>query len=235
MIEETVPYTSEYFNSWFFETDYETIAKAIVDIYQPKTLAEFGCGPGHLSKELAKLGVQVTAVDGYSEPDFSGFPVEFHTLNLNEPEEIAKFFTNKSFDLSLSLEVAEHLQPENSPTIINWLTKVAPAVVFSASVPAQESHGHINLRPRDYWHGLFTEKDFVVCDRIREKLRLHPRVAHWYRYGILDYVHIDHPLVPSKDEVIQRLIASESASTTGYYEQSSKLYILEEEGKISLS
>ncbi|MTJ10989.1 MULTISPECIES: bifunctional 2-polyprenyl-6-hydroxyphenol methylase/3-demethylubiquinol 3-O-methyltransferase UbiG [unclassified Anabaena] len=230
---ETIPYTSEYFSSWFFDTDYKTIATTIVDIFQPKTVAEFGCGPGHLSKELAKLGVKVTAVDGYSQPDFSGFSVEFHTLDLNDPDAIANFFTNKSFDLSLSLEVAEHLNPETSPILVHWLTKVAPVVVFSASVPAQESDGHINLRPREYWHDLFTEHNFLVGDRIREKLRPHPGVAHWYRYSALDYVHEKHPLAPKTDELIRRLIASESAATTAFYEQSSKLYLLEQEGKIN--
>ncbi|NET70797.1 MAG: methyltransferase domain-containing protein [Sphaerospermopsis sp. SIO1G2] len=232
MTQVNVPYTEEYFSSWFFDMDYQSIATTIVEIFQPKTVADFGCGPGNLSKELAKLGVQVTAVDGYSQPDFSGFSVEFHRLDLNDSEAIANFFTNKSFDLSVSVEVAEHLKPETSPILVNWLTKVAPVVIFSASVPEQESEGHINLRPREYWHDLFTQHNFVVGDRIRERLRPHPRVAHWYRYSVLDYVHVEHPLIPNSDEVIRRLIASESAATTAFYEQSSKLYRLEQEGKI---
>ncbi|MCG6138848.1 MAG: hypothetical protein MET45_30375 [Nostoc sp. LLA-1] len=55
-------------------------------------------------------------------------------------------------------------------------------------------------------------------------------MAHWYRLNILDYVHIDHPQIPQSDEVIRRLIASESAATTAYYEQRSKLYALQEQG-----
>ncbi|MDB9376043.1 class I SAM-dependent methyltransferase [Nodularia sphaerocarpa] len=233
MTNNTVSYPSDYFKSWFFETDYQTIAAIIVEIYQPKTLVEFGCGPGHLSRELAKLGVQVTAVDGFSQPDFAELPVEFHSLNLNDPDAIANLFTGKSFDLALSLEVAEHLEPEISPTIANWLTKVAPVVVFSAGVPGQEAHGHINLQPRDYWHKLFTQANFLVADRIRERLRIQPSVAHWYRLNVMDYVHIDHSQIPQPDEVIQRLIASESAATTAYFEQRSKLYALQEKGLIT--
>lgn len=234
MTNETVSYPADYFKSWFFDTDYQTIAAIIWEIYQPKTVVEFGCGPGHLSRELAKIGVQVTAVDGYSQPDFAELSVEFHSLNLNDPTAIAHLFTNKSFDLALSLEVAEHLEPEVSPTIANWLTKIAPVVIFSAGVPGQEAHGHINLRPRDYWHSLFTQANFIAADRIREKLRLHPSIAHWYRLNILDYVHIDHAQIPQPDEVIRRLIASESAATTAYYEQRSKLYALQEQGLIVL-
>ncbi len=229
MTDNAVSYTPDYFKGMLFNTDYQVIALTIVEIYQPKTLVEFGCGPGHLSRELAKLGVQVTAIDGFSQPDFSGLSVEFDTLNLNDPTAINNFFTGKSFDLAVNLEVAEHLTPEVSSTLVNWLTKVAPIVVFSAAVPGQEGHGHINLRPRDYWHSLFTQHNFIVADRIRSMLRSHPSVADWYRHNILDYVHLDHPQVPQPDEVIRRLIASESAATTAYFETNSKLYLLEQE------
>jgi SAM-dependent methyltransferase len=225
MSNNNVPYLSNYFDSDIFDTDYRTLALAIFDTYHPQIVAEFGCGPGHLTRELAKLGVKVTAVDGFSQPDFSGLSIEFHRVNLNDPTSIANVFTEQHFDLAICLEVAEHLQPEASPTLVNWLTQVAPIVVFSASVPGQGGHGHINLSPRDYWHNLFTNKNFVITDRIREKLRLHASVAPWYRYNVLDYVSADHPQAPQANEVIYRLIASESDISTGLYEESTKLTI----------
>jgi len=229
----TIAYTPDYFQSLAFDTDYQTLALYIVEIYHPKTVVEFGCGPGHLSRELAKLGVQVTSVDGFSKPDFTDLSVEFSPLDLNNADAIANFFVGKQFDLAVSLEVAEHLQPESSPTLIKWLTQVAPVVIFSAAVPSQDGHGHINLQPRDYWHKLFTQSDFVISDRIREKLRIHPTVAPWYRYNVLDYLHKSHPQVPPLSEVIDRLIASESAAATGYYDESRKLYLLEQKTGIS--
>jgi SAM-dependent methyltransferase len=225
MTNTTISYTLDYFQSEIFETEYRTLALAIFEIYHPKTVAEFGCGPGHLSRELAKLGVQVTAVDGYAQPDFTELSVEFYPLDLNNPTASANLFTGKCFDLAVCLEVAEHLQPEVSPILINWLTKVAPVVVFSAAVPGQGGHGHINLRPRDYWHSQFTQHNFIVADRVREKLRPTPNVAPWYRYNVSDYVHCEHPQAPQLTEVIHRLIASESAASTAYYEESTKLYL----------
>lgn len=217
MFATTVAYNSTFFKSRIFKADYQTIAENIVEIYQPKTVADFGCGPGYLSQELAKLGVKVTAVDGYATPDFSGLDVEFHTLDLNDSVAIANLFSGKSFDLAISLEVAEHLNPAASSPLVKWLTTVAPAVVFSAAVPGQGGHGHINLQPREYWHREFTKRGFLCADRLREKLRASSHVAPWYRYNILDYVRIGHPLAPEPTEVIERLIASESASTTAYF------------------
>ncbi|MEE3715174.1 methyltransferase domain-containing protein [Tumidithrix elongata RA019] len=224
---DAITYTSDYFQSGIFKTDYQTFALAIMKIYSPKTLVELGCGPGHLSRELAKLGVQVTAIDGHSQPDFSNLSVEFYSLNLNDPSAILKLLTGKYFDLAISVEVAEHLQPGTSPNLVNWLTQLAPIVVFSAAVPEQGGHGHINLRTRDYWNNLFAQKHFVIADRIREKLRDTDNIAPWYRFNVTDYVSVDHPLVPELSEVIHRLIASESAATTAYYKESTKLQLAE--------
>jgi hypothetical protein len=51
----------------------------------------------------------------------------------------------------------------------------------------------------------------------------------------LDYVHANHPQAPSLTEVIDRLIASESAAATGYYDESRKLYLLEQKTGITNS
>jgi len=220
-------YSPEYFQEDIFLTDYQSVALAIFEIYQPKTLVDFGCGPGYLSREFAKLGVKVTAVDGFSNPDFANLSVEFYRLDLNDPIAINELLINRKFDLALSLEVAEHLQPEASPNLISWLTKLAPVVVFSAAVPSQGGLGHINLRQRDYWHSLFTRHEFLAADRIRERLRAIPSVASWYRYNILDYVHCNHPQSPKVDEALHRLIASESAAASAYYQEGNKLLVAE--------
>lgn len=224
---QTVAYSSEYFEDGIFNTDYQTLASVIVELYHPKKLVEFGCGPGHLSRELAKLGVEVTAVDGYSQPNFDGLAVEFYTLDLNNAAAISNYFVGKQFDLAISLEVAEHLQPESSSNLVEWLTKVAPIVIFSAAVLGQGGHGHINLQSREYWHSKFTQCDFVIADRVREKLRLFTSVAPWYRHNVIDYVYAQHTQAPALGDVIPRLIASESAASTAYYQESDKRFLVE--------
>ena len=217
MTESTILYDEKFFNSKYFETDYGTIATTIFNLYQPKTVVDFGCGPGHLSRELAKLGVKVTAIDGFSRPDFSNLNVEFHSVNLNDSTVIGNILNNRTFDVAICLEVAEHLNTSVSLELVAWLTQVAPVVVFSAAVLGQGGVGHINLQARDFWHRQFTRHSFLCADRIREQLRLVPSIAPWYRYNILDYVHAHHPLVPQAEDVIQRLIASESAATSAYF------------------
>jgi cyclopropane fatty-acyl-phospholipid synthase-like methyltransferase len=225
MNSETSIYNLDYFKKDFFNTDYFAIAKIIADTYQPKTIVEFGCGSGKLSKELAKLGIQVTAVDGFAQPDFYGLNVIFYPCDLNDSTAIEKLFCGKQFDLAVCLEVAEHLEPQISSVLIDWLTTVASIVVFSAAVPKQAGDGHINLRPREYWHSEFTQHSFLLADRLREKLRANPNVAVWYRFNTLDYIHCNHPQAPKIEEVIHRLVASESAATTAYFDESAKLNV----------
>ncbi|HEY9003108.1 MAG TPA: hypothetical protein VIM89_17255, partial [Mucilaginibacter sp.] len=63
-------YQEDYFVEGIFETDYASIANLISKTYQPKTIVEFGCGPGHLTRELDKININVTAIDGFSSPEF---------------------------------------------------------------------------------------------------------------------------------------------------------------------
>jgi SAM-dependent methyltransferase len=214
---QTTLYTPKYFKSESFTTDYEALGSIIVELYQPKTVVDFGCGPGHLSREIAKLGVEVTAVDGFSQPDFSGLPVKFFRLNLNDSEAIDKLFAGKNFDLAVCLEVAEHLKPESSTFLIKSLTTLSPVVIFSAAVPGQGGDGHINENPRTFWHHEFTQNKFVIADRVRSKLRSSSTIAPWYRYNVTDYTHIQHPQASDLSELIPRLIASESAAAEGFF------------------
>jgi SAM-dependent methyltransferase len=219
MNNKTTLYTPKYFKSKAFTTDYEALASIIVELYQPKTVVDFGCGPGYLSKEIAKLGVEVTAVDGYSQPDFSGLPVKFYRLDLNDSEAIGKLFIGKNFDLAVCLEVAEHLKPESSTFLIQYLTQLSPVVVFSAAVPGQGGDGHINENSRTFWHHEFTQNKFVIADQVRSKLRISSTIAPWYRYNVIDYTHVQHPQASDLSELIPRLIASESAAAEGFFKE----------------
>jgi hypothetical protein len=55
----------------------------------------------------------------------------------------------------MSLECAEHLPAHRAAPLVEWLTKSAPIVVFSAAIPGQGGKGHINEQPPDYWNDLF--------------------------------------------------------------------------------
>lgn len=225
-------YNENYFKSEIFNFDYEAIAKAIIEVYKPKSIIEFGCGKGDLTKSLARHGIEIIAIDGYSNPDFSKFPqITFSSLNLNDELEVTTFLSklNSKFDIAISLEVAEHLNPVISSSLINWMTSLTDIVIFSAAVLEQGGDGHINCRPREFWYKEFQNNGFMISDKIREKLRYNKRVGPWYRHNIIDYYRLtEQPTTEELSEIINRLITSDSFASSNYYLTQRKLDYLKQ-------
>jgi hypothetical protein len=210
-------YQEDYFVERIFDTDYASIAKLIFKTYQPKTIVEFGCGPGHLTRELDKLNIHVTAIDGFSSPDFNNTQrITFTKVDLNDQKALEQFLANKKFDLAVCTEVGEHLEPSSSAHLIKYLTQSAGVVIFSAAVPGQGGHGHINCRSREFWHDLFANNGFRLIDSFRKNLRDNETLAMWYKLNLLDYVSKDSKLAGNED-VIRNLLSSESYASSIFY------------------
>jgi SAM-dependent methyltransferase len=213
-------YDSKYFNQLIFRCDYRSIAESIVQQYSPQSVIEVGCGNGDLSRELAMMGVDVFALDGYADPRFSADEkITFKKVDFNDTFALKNHVATlaKKFDVAICLEVAEHLDPSVSSVLIEVLTSVADVVIFSAAVPGQGGDGHINCRPREFWHDLFSKHNFKVVDTIREKLKEKDGVATWYRLNILDYARKSDVTSPETDQLVRRLIASESEASSAFY------------------
>jgi uncharacterized UPF0146 family protein len=221
------PYNNLYFNSSIFGYNYVPVAEAILNQYNPKSVIEFGCGNGELSKALAKWGIEVTATDGFANPDFGDIDnITFLKIDLNDPESIEKYLTsiNGKYDVAICLEVAEHLLPSISEMLICLLTKVSDVVIFSAAIPGQDGEGHINCRSRTFWHEQFEKNNFFLRDSIRSQIRDSADVGIWYALNAVDYVRLTvEPTIEEYKNTISNLVASESAAASQFYVTNRKL------------
>jgi SAM-dependent methyltransferase len=184
---------SDLYSDGFFSTisdgalrSAKQIAPLILDIARPVSAVDVGCGTGAFLACLKTLGVQdVLGIDGdWAKPALS--PGEFRSADLSKPLAV-----DRRFDLVVSLEVAEHLEPGSAAVFVDSLTRLGPIVLFSAAIPFQGGVGHLNEQWPDYWAGLFAERGFELVDCIRMKLWHNTDVEWWYAQNTFLYVERD--------------------------------------------
>jgi hypothetical protein len=93
------------------------------------------------------------------------------------------------FDLAVCLEVAEHLPPERAASFIAELCHLAPVVLFSAAIPGQGGHHHLNEQPIGYWNHQFNTHGYECSGALRWAVWDNPDVENWYRQNLLVATH----------------------------------------------
>ena len=145
-----------------------------------------GCGIGSWLAVFREHGVtDVLGLDGeYVDRNQLLIPPgQFRPADLESPPPL-----DRTFDLALSIEVAEHLPETAADTFVSYLTTLAPVVLFSAAVPGQGGWNHVNEQWPEYWAGRFVERGYVPIDCLRPLLWHRETVQYWHAQNILVYV-----------------------------------------------
>ncbi len=152
----------------------------------PNSVADLGCGRGTWLATCRDLGVKRTVgIDGdwNLQQDMLDPKIEFYPADLEKPISLKDVF-----DLAISLEVAEHLQPECADTFVESLTKLSDAVLFGAAFTGQPGVNHINTRPHSYWAKKFLDRGYLLFDLFRPTFWNDDRVEPCYRQNTFLYV-----------------------------------------------
>jgi SAM-dependent methyltransferase len=165
------------------------IAPVVVGFLKPSSVVDVGCGLGHWLAAFQDSGVtDVIGIDS-EQIDLSqlGFDPElFIALDLAKPFEL-----NRTFDLAVCLEVGEHLAAASAAVLVSSLAGLAPLVLWSAAIPHQGGHGHVNEQWTDYWAALFAQNGFEPVDGLRQLFWSDERVESFYAQNILLFVRSD--------------------------------------------
>lgn len=190
-------YGGDLFYSWQVDQSYRS-ATAFVDhlmtAYAPASVVDVGCGRGAWLKAFHEKGVaRVVGVDGpWNRQDLMiDQKIEFKGADLNDP---AAVLGAEQFDLAMSLEVFEHLEPANSGKLADCFTGLAPVLMFGAAFPHQGGQNHINEQPHSFWAKLFVDRGFEVFDYFRPKFWGDETVSYYYQQNTYLYVKAGHPL-----------------------------------------
>jgi SAM-dependent methyltransferase len=171
------------------ESSAEVLVPEVLRLLAPRSVVDVGCGSGTWLAAFRRHGVRdVLGIDGdYVDADQLDIPRErFLAHDLSEPLRL-----ERTFDLAMSLEVAEHLQPAVANAFVESLVALAPRVLFSAAIPHQGGEGHVNEQWPSYWAELFAGHDYVPVDCFRRGLWDDERVEWWYAQNVLLYVRRD--------------------------------------------
>jgi SAM-dependent methyltransferase len=170
------------------------IVPLIVDRVRPRSVVDVGCGLGTWLAVFLENGIaDVVGVDGdYVDRARLEIPPESFL-----PRDLSRaLHLDRTFDLAVSLEVAEHLPAECAATFVDSLTTLSPFVVFSAAIPFQGGTNHVNEQWPDYWAALFEERGFAPVDCIRREVWSNEAVEWWYAQNILLFVDERRLAVP---------------------------------------
>jgi hypothetical protein len=100
-----------------------------------------------------------------------------------------------NFDLTICVEVAEHLTAGRARRIVETLCSAADVIVFSAAIPLQGGTHHINEQFQSFWAQHFDACGYERCDYFRPRIWLRTDVEPWYRQNLLLYVRRSHPVL----------------------------------------
>lgn len=147
---------------------YELFAKAVYNEFAPRTVLDVGCGGGGVLRAFMDRGCQAIGYDASSRAlaiaREKGIDARFLDLTATSHLEVRG-------DLTLSLEVAEHLPERHAAQFCRLLASSSDVVVMTAAPPGQSGHLHVNEQPRDYWiqlmHSCGMESDEGAVARIR--------------------------------------------------------------------
>ncbi len=123
------------------------IAGVLCREFTPGRVADVGCGCGVYAHAFRGLGAQVLAIDGVMPPPEYSFPGEIAVRDLTGTFENVWGL----FDLTLCLEVAEHIPEEKAGIFLANIAQFSDLLIFSAAPPFQGGEHHVNEKPKRYW------------------------------------------------------------------------------------
>ena len=164
-----------------------------------------GCGDGSWLSVISELGADtVLGLDGpwVDETQLKIPKDRFRRCRIDEKIAVEP---GENFDLAISLEVAEHLPDSRAASFVADLCALAPVVLFSAAIPGQGGHHHVNEQWPAYWADLFAAQGYTPVDTLRLTVWNDPTVCWWYKQNLMVFASekalADNPTLKAEADV----------------------------------
>jgi len=149
------------------------------------SVVDVGCGIAAWAKAALELGAnQAVGIDGDHVNRSKVLIKDFRVCDL-EAGNLAQPAGGTKFDLTICLEVAEHLSAKRARSFIAELSSLGDLFLFSAAIPHQIGANHINEQWPDYWSALFAEQGCACFDVLRSRIWDRNDCEWWYAQNTL--------------------------------------------------
>lgn len=172
------------------------ISQSIVADLRPRSVIDVGCGTGALLEALRDRGCEVLGLE-YSSAAIRFCRkrrLEVIKCDLNR----AELTLDRTFDVAISLEVAEHLPEASAARYVALLSRLSDFVVLTAAPPGQGGVDHVNEQPKEYWVESFSRLGFVNDELLvanwSKSWREGGEVVAWYYENLMVFRRIAAPL-----------------------------------------
>jgi len=195
------------------------IAKRIQEEIAPHSVLDAGCAMGFLVEKLRELGIEAYGMDisPYAISMVHDTFKPFCSLgSITEP------FPRK-YDLIVSIEVLEHLTPQEAEKAVANFCCFTDDILFSSSPYDFREVTHLNVRPVEYWAELFARHGFYR-DLDFDASFLTPWAVRFRRSR-----EPIHRIVRQYERVMQRLVEENIALRAVNLEQKEGLALLKSE------
>lgn len=157
-------YTEDFHNyhiTWFKKKN-NNFANIIKRLYSFNSVVDLGCSIGSF---LEPFFLDNKIVKGYEycfEESKNGIEKIPGLINYIEFGDVTKnIITDKKYDCSVSIEVAEHIPEEYSEKLVENLIRLSNGfIIFTAAPPGQGGTGHINCKPKQFWVDIFNKYNY---------------------------------------------------------------------------
>lgn len=141
---------------------FDQIAERIIADFRPRMVLDAGCAMGFLVERLRARGVEAWGMD-ISEYAIANVHPDIKEYcwvgSITDP------FPQR-YDLIISIEVVEHMQPADSTRAIENLCRFTDNIILSSTPYDYKEDTHFNVNPPDYWaremarHQFFHDVDY---------------------------------------------------------------------------
>lgn len=159
------------------------VVPIIMSLLNPKSVLDVGCGTGTWLKVFNEFH-NINDILGLDGSYLDKNQLVIDSKYFKEIDLRAGFNLQRSFDVLICLEVAEHLPEESADNFVDSLCKHADNIIFSAAIPGQGGQNHINEQWPEYWAKKFEEHGYYFHDLIRPYIWNDERVDWWYKQNI---------------------------------------------------